>query len=160
MHPVYDHDPLLLLATSLAAKRRPAEPMELIAAIELMQMAVPAEGKLQEAISRLGVVGLLEDHAGCLALTPAGLQLIESLSLKDDYATRLFDLRRRLADYQAQAGQAIEYTVEVWQAAIAAQQALTKSGANNLLMPKPAAPAAQARPGQRQRKPLPKARKR
>ena len=57
MHPVHDHDPLLLLATALASKRRPAEPVEVVAAIELMQVAIPPEGKLLEAIARLGAVG-------------------------------------------------------------------------------------------------------
>lgn len=160
MHPVHDHDPLLLLATALASKRRPAEPVEVVAAIELMQVAIPPEGKLLEAIARLGAVGLLLDQAGGLALTAAAQEMIQSLSLKDDYPAKLFDLRRRLGDYQPVAAEPITQAAEVWHTAVLAQQAAGKSTAKNLLMPKPAAPAAQARPGQRQRKPLPKSRKR
>ena len=36
MYPIHDHDPLVLLATALAAKRRPAELLEIMAAIDLI----------------------------------------------------------------------------------------------------------------------------
>ena len=37
MHPIHDVDALLLLAIGLASKRRPAEPLEIVAAIDLIQ---------------------------------------------------------------------------------------------------------------------------
>ena len=40
MSPIHDVDVLLLLAVSLAAKRRPAEPVDIIAAIDLIQKNV------------------------------------------------------------------------------------------------------------------------
>ena len=160
MHPIHDHDSLLLLATAMASKRRPAEPVEIIAAIDLMQSSAPGEGKLVETIARLSEAGLLVERDGGLALTPAAEQMVETLSAKDDYAKRLFDLRQRLADYTPVAASAIVHDAAVWHTAILEHRAAGKMTAKNLLMPKPAPEAAKARPGQRQRKPLPKAKSR
>ena len=57
MYPIHDHDPLVLLATALAAKRRPAELLEIMAAIDLIQGNIPNEAKLSEAFARLGQSG-------------------------------------------------------------------------------------------------------
>ena len=160
MHPIHDHDSLLLLATAMASKRRPAAPVEIIAAIDLMQSSAPGEGKLVETIARLGEAGLMVERDGGLALTPAAEQLVETLSAKDDYPKRLFDLRQRLADYTPVAAPAIAHDAAIWHAAILEHRAAGKTTAKNLLMPKPAPEAAKARPGQRQRKPLPKAKSR
>ena len=43
MHPIHDHDPLFLLAVGLAAKRRPAELVEIVAAIDFLQIKAPLE---------------------------------------------------------------------------------------------------------------------
>lgn len=160
MHPIHDHDALLLLATALAAKRRPAEPTAIVAAIDLIQGTLPGENRLVETIARLGEVGLLRDVDGLLALTPAAEQLVETLSVKTDFPERLFDLRQRLVDYSVVAGAAIIQSAEVWHAAILEHRAAAKAPAKNLLMPKPAPAAEKVRPGQRKRKPLAKARKR
>jgi hypothetical protein len=42
MYPVHDVDALLLIATTLSSKRRPAELVEIIAAADLLQVAIPA----------------------------------------------------------------------------------------------------------------------
>jgi hypothetical protein len=42
---------LVLLATALAAKRRPAELLEIMAAIDLIQGNIPNETKLSEAFA-------------------------------------------------------------------------------------------------------------
>ena len=55
---------LLLLAIGLASKRRPAEPLEIVAAIDLIQGNIPAEAKLSEAIARLAVHGLIGEVDG------------------------------------------------------------------------------------------------
>ena len=158
MQHIRDYDPLLLLATAMAAKRRPAELVEVIAAIDLIQGSVPGEEKLLETISRLGQLGLLLEADGGLALTPAAQGLVEALPAKADYAERLFDLRARLAAYVPPGEAApIQLDAAVVHAAILEQRAAAKVGGKNLLMPKPPAEkTSQARPGQRQRKPLAK----
>jgi hypothetical protein len=160
MYPIHDHDALLLLAISLAAKRRPAEAIEIVAAIDLIQGNVPGEKALVETIDRLGQLGLLRETDGCLGLTPAAEQLVEALSVKLGYPERVFDLRQQLVDYVPTAGSAIAQDAAAWHAAIVDHRAAGKSGAKNLLMPKPAPETKAARPGQRQRKPLPKAKSR
>ena len=71
MYPIHDHDPLVLLATALAAKRRPAALLEIMAAIDLIQGNIPNEAKLSEAFARLGQSGLLVERDDGVALTPA-----------------------------------------------------------------------------------------
>ena len=46
----------------LAAKRRPAELLEIMAAIDLIQGNIPNEEKLSEAFARLGQSGLLVER--------------------------------------------------------------------------------------------------
>lgn len=161
MHPIHDVDTLLLLATALAAKRRPAEPAEIMAAVDLIQGNIPVEEKLSEAFARLGICGLLTEVDGHVALTAAAEGLIERLPHKGDHAQRLFELKGLLGGYQPPGdGVAISLPPEQLRAAILAHRSAARSGAKNLLVPKPKPEATQARPGQRQRKPLPKHRKR
>lgn len=161
MHPIHDVDALLLLATALAAKRRPAEPAEIMAAIDLIQGNIPAEEKLGEAFARLGMGSLLAEADGRVALTAAAEGLIEMLPPKGDHAQRLFELKGQLGSYQPPAaGTAVRLAPEQLRAAILAHRSAAGGTAKNLLVPKPKPETAQARPGQRRRKPMPKQRKR
>lgn len=161
MHPIHDVDALLLLATALAAKRRPAEPAEIMAAVDLIQGNIPVEEKLSEAFSRLGSGGLLAETEGRVALTAVAERLIELLPPKGEYAQRLFELKGLLGGHQPQGdGAAIGFTPEQVRTAIQSHRSAAGGSAKNLLVPKPKPEAAQARPGQRRRKPMPKQRKR
>ena len=160
MYPIHDHDPLLMLATALAAKRRPAEPLDLLAAMDLIQGALPGESKLLETITRLSEQGLLIEQAGGLMLSAAAAPWAQTLPLKAGYPACLADIRQRLTDYTPVAAPAIAPDAACWLAAFEEYRAAAGSRAKNLLMPKPAPEAAKARPGQRQRKPLPKAKAR
>ncbi len=90
MYPIHDHDPLVLLATALAAKRRPAELLEIMAAIDLIQGNIPNEEKLSEAFARLGQNGLLVARDGGVALTPAAESQIEALRSESGKSKRAF----------------------------------------------------------------------
>lgn len=160
MYPIHDHDPLILLSCSLAAKRRPAELVEVMAAIDLVQGNIPSEEKLAEAFARLGQNGLLIERDGGMALTPAAELLVESLPRKGEAADRLIALRSQLAGYTTTGdGLPVTVAVEQLRAAILAHRAAAAGKGKNLLVPKPKPEAAKARPGQRQRKPLAKPRK-
>lgn len=153
MYPIHDHDPLVLLATALAAKRRPAELPEIMAAIDLIQGNIPNEEKLSEAFVRLGQNGLLVDRDGGVALTPAAESLIEALPRKGEMADRLVALRSQLAAYATTGeGGAVAIPAEQLRAAMLAHRAAAAGSGKNLLVPKPKPEAAKARPGQRQRK--------
>ena len=162
MHPIHDVDALLLLATALSSKRRPAGLVEIVAAIDLINKNIPAEPKLAEAIARLAVHGLLCGSADGLALTPAAQQIIENLPRKVENEERLFSIKDQLSMYNVKTeSPAIEVTTEALRAAMLAHRAEAASTARNLLVPKPKPEDKSVqRPGQRQRKPLPAARKR
>ncbi len=160
MHPIHDHDTLLLLAIAIAAKRRPAAPAAVIAAIDLMQSSPPGAERLAETVLRLARLGLVVVADGCVALSSAAEALVEALPAKAGHEERQFELRSGLAAYVPSECDAEAPDAATWHAAVLEHRAAGKTSAKNLLMPKPAPVAAQARPGQRQRKPLPKAKSR
>ncbi len=161
MYPIHDHDPLVLLATALAAKRRPAELLEIMAAIDLIQGNIPNEEKLSEAFVRLSQNGLLVERDGGVVLTPAAESQIQALPRKGEMAERLIALRSLLVAYSTAAdGLAVVIPADQLRAAMLAHRAAAASAGKNLLVPKPKPEAAKARPGQRQRKPMPKSRPR
>jgi hypothetical protein len=161
MHPIHDVDALLLLATALSSKRRPAELVEIMAAIDLINDNIPAEAKLAEAISRLAVHDLICSVDGRLALSPAAQQMIENLPRKAPNDERLFSIKDQLSTYTPAALCApVVLTTDELRAAMLAHRAAATSTAKNLLVPKPKPEdKSLQRPGQRQRKPMPTGRK-
>ncbi len=160
MHPIHDVDVLLLLATTLASKRRPAELVEIMAATDLIHGNIPSEAKLAEAFSRLASNGLLKEMEGGLTLTPAAQEVMTGLPKKGESDERLFHVRKKLDAYEARGSHApIVFSEEALRAAIVAHRSNAASAPKNLLMPKPKPEGSKPRPGQRQRKPMP-ARKR
>lgn len=162
MHPIHDVDALILLATALASKRRPAEIVEIVAALDLLQDNIPAEAKLVEAFSRLASHGLLNEVEGRFALTPDAQKIIQAQPRKADTAERLFGIKDGLSMHNAKGEfAAIVLSEEAFRAAIVAHRAAAASTAKNLLVPKPKPEDKSVqRPGQRQRKPMPAARRR
>lgn len=161
MTPIHDVDLLLLLAVSMAAKRRPAEALDIVAAIDLIQKNVPNEDKLVDAFQRLGSAGLMQAEGGGVVLSAAAQAMIEALPRKAETAERLFCLRDALSMWTAPAdGIPVDLAAADLRAALLAHRASASGPAKNLLMPKPAASEPTARPGQRKRKPLPGQRRR
>src|SRR3989338_8138939 len=99
MYPVHDVDAILLLAMSLAAKRRPAELVEIIAAADLTQGAIPSESKLVESFYRLSAYGLIREVEGGYTLTPDAQQMMAGQRKKADTEERIFGIKENLADY-------------------------------------------------------------
>ena len=138
MYPVHDVDAILLLAMSLAAKRRPAELVEIIGATELTHGAIPPETKLSDSFYRLSEYGLLREQDGGYTLTPDAQQILSGHARKAKSQERIYDIKENLADYHLNGEHAIILlTVEQIAAAISAHQATKKSACKNLLMPKP-----------------------
>lgn len=167
MQTLHDVDALLLLATTLSSKRRPAEIVEIVAAADLLQQGdLPTETRLWESLCRLAGRGLIGEVEGGFTLTPAGQEILAGQRRNADTETRLAALRDKLAAHPGAAGAPafpvkggpapIALTVGQIGVAILAHRAAGQAGGTNLLVPKPKAPAAGARRlGQRQRKPLP-----
>ena len=155
MYPVHDVDAILLLAMSLAAKRRPAELVEIIAAADLTQGAIPPETKLSDSFYRLSEYGLIFEQDGGYALTPDAQLMLTGHAKKALAPERIYDIKEHLADYHLNGEhQIILLTVEQISAAIVAHRATKASTGKNLLAPKPKpAEIDSKRPGQR--KPFP-----
>jgi len=150
MYPVHDIDAILLLAMSLAAKRRPAELVEIIAAAELTQGAIPPETKLSDAFYRLSEYGLICAQDGGYTLTPDAQLILTGQAKKAKTPERIYDIKEHLADFHLNGEHAIILlTVEQIAEAIAAHQTTKKSTGKNLLIPKPKPAEDLKRPGQR-----------
>ena len=157
MQAIHDVDVLLLLATLLGAKRKPAELLDIVAAIDLLQGNVPAAPKMVEAFARLAANGLLVQAGEGYALTPDAQEIVNKLPKKADTAERLFIIRDKLSMYNSKGEHAAVVVEEAAvNAAITAHRAAAASPVKNLLVPKPKPEDKSAqRPGQRQRKPMP-----
>lgn len=149
MYPVHDVDAILLLSLCLAAKRRPAELVEIIAATDLAQGAIPSEAKLSDAFARLSAYGLIIEIAGGYTLSADAQQMMESQRKKDDNEKRIYRLKEHLADYHLQ-GEHTTVIVSEAQllAAIEAHKKEKLTATRSMLMPKPKPVEDKKRPGQ------------
>lgn len=152
MHPVHNVDAILLLALLLAAKRRPAELVEIIAAADLAQGAIPSATKLSESFCRLSEHGLICAQDGAYALTPNALLILSGHAKKAKAEERIHDIKEKLAEYRFNGEHALVEVKEkqIAEAVLAHQATKIRAGKKNLLMPKPK-PAEELgkRPGQR-----------
>lgn len=99
MYPVHDVDAILLLSLSVAAKRRPADLVEIIAAIDLAQCPTPSENKLSDAFARVSAYGLIVGVDGRYTLSADAQEMLASQRKNDDTAKRIYRLKEHLADY-------------------------------------------------------------
>ena len=149
MYPIHEVDLLLLLATALASKRRPAELAEIMAAADLLHGSIPLDVDMAAAFLRLSTHGLIGEAAGGYTLTPEALELMAGVRYKKKAETpeRLLAIRQELAGYTPKAdGLAIRLPTELVSAAIQAHRAFLKSPGRNMLVPKPKAAVDKARP--------------
>lgn len=149
MYPVHDIDAILLLALSLASKRRPADLVEIIAATDLSQGAIPPGTKLSDSFYRLSEYGLICKQESGYTLTPNAQQILSGHARKAENQERIYDIKENLADFHLNGAHAIILlTVEEIAAAISQHQTRKTTSGKNLLVPKPK-PAEDKRPGQR-----------
>jgi hypothetical protein len=138
MRPVHDIDVLILMAAALAAKRRPAELAEIVAAADLLQGSVPFAEKLGEAIQRLTACGLLTASESGFALTPIAQKLMAAQSRKAGTEELISAIRSDLAIYSPKEEYpSVVLTDEQLGAAMRAHKVSRKAAGRNLLMPKP-----------------------
>jgi len=138
MYPIHDTDAQLLLATLIAAKRRPATLADIVAAAEFMGCPVTAPGAWATAFERFVTHGLLVPHGEGYTLTPIAVQLVEGLPKKAEADERVFLVRERLSAYKPVGEHAgIGIGAEQFVAALRDHALLAQQGGKNLLMPKP-----------------------
>lgn len=102
MLPVHEVDAILLLSLAVAAKRRPAELVDIITAIALENDEIPTRNKLSEAFARMSACGLVLEIDGGYTLSADAQAMMASQRNKDDTAKKIERLKSHLADYQPQ----------------------------------------------------------
>ncbi|BBI99598.1 hypothetical protein FGKAn22_12910 [Ferrigenium kumadai] len=139
MYPVHDVDAILLLALSLAAKRRPAELVEIVAAADLVNGNIPPETKLSDAFSRLSAYGLISEQEGGYTLSQDAQAMVAMLRKKAETRERIFDIKESLADYRLNGEhQMLQVAPDLLLAAIQAHKKARSSGRSWLIeKPKP-----------------------
>lgn len=135
-----DVDVVILLATALSSKRRPATLVEIVAAADLIQGFIPYPEKLGDAIRRLSATGLIDTAGDGFILTPPAQTLMAELPKKADTEEQVVLVKSSLAAYKAKGEHtAIVPTAEQLGAAVLAHQTAKKISGQNMLMPKPKA---------------------
>lgn len=138
MRPVHDIDVVILMATTLASKRRPAELIEIVAAADLIQGFIPFVEKLGEAILRLSTYGLISETETGFTLTPVALAIMGKQPKKSVNEDLIISIKLDLAAYTPKGEfPAIRLSNEQLSAAIRTQVAAKNTTGKNLLMPKP-----------------------
>ncbi|NMG77366.1 hypothetical protein GPA25_21685 [Aromatoleum diolicum] len=141
MHPIHDVDVILLLAVALASKRRPAELVEIMVAVDLIHGSIPPESKVVEAFHRLSTHGLLREEEGRFSLTTDAQSIMAGQPRKADMADRIFCIKEKLASWNPKAEQTpIVLTAEQLSAAIVAQRAAAAAAEKVVLVAKPKVP--------------------
>ncbi|MEC5386856.1 hypothetical protein VVD49_14070 [Uliginosibacterium sp. H3] len=137
MHPIHDSDIQLLLATTVAAKRKPARIAEIISALDLLHGSIPSAAKLSEAFARLGTNGLLQAIEDGFTLTAEAQKMLASQPRRAALAEHTFSLKEQLAAYKPTpvAANAIAIIPAEIEAAIRAHRAPVQGVGKNLLMP-------------------------
>jgi len=156
MHPVHDIDVVLLLALALSSKRRPAELAEIVAAAEVVDSVIPSNLQLIDSFAKLARHGLISALDGGFSLTQEAQAVMTGASRTSNTSRRIASIKEKLVIHETTTEHApILLSAKEVSAAILAHRAASKSPGSTLLAPKPSADSRKARPGQRQRKPLP-----
>jgi hypothetical protein len=133
-----DPDVLILIATALAAKRRPATLTEIVAAADLVQGCIPYAAKLEDAMRWLSNADLISIQAAGYALTPDGEAIMTALPKHAEMEERIAIVQNSLASHSPKRqGSTIELSPEQLASAIHEHEATKKRSGQNLAMPKP-----------------------
>ena len=137
MRQIHDADVLILLATTLSSKRRPATLIEIVAAADLINEFIPATDHLDDAIRHLSTAGLISATEHGFTLTASAQALMATQPQKGAKEEIFAAVKQALADYQPRAeSAAIVLTSDELGAAVRAHKASRKAPGKNLLMPK------------------------
>jgi hypothetical protein len=133
-----DPDVLILIATSLAAKRRPATLTEIVAAADLIQGCIPYADKLDNAMRWLSNADLISAQEAGYALTPDGEAIMAALPKRAGMEERIAIVQDSLARHSPKRrGSTVELSPEQVASAIREHEAARKLSGQNLAMPKP-----------------------
>lgn len=132
-----DIDAVILMATMLASKRRPAELVEIVAAADLIQGSIPFVESFGNAMARLSTRGLIGAVDSGLVLTAAGMDIMARQPRKAAMDELVSILRFELAVYRPKEdGPALALSGKAISTAVLAHKASRNAAGKNLLMPK------------------------
>jgi hypothetical protein len=138
MDGLHDVDVIVLMATTLSSKRRPAELLEILAAADVLQGFVPSADKLGEAIECLSSLGLITEAEGGFTLTEIALASMAKLHKKADTEESIIAIKADLAACSTSTiFPAAKVTKDQLDAAVKAYKIAKKVTGQNLLMPRP-----------------------
>lgn len=138
MHPVHDVDAILILSLSVAAKRRPANLVEIVTATSLAQGTIPAAPLLSAAFARLSACGLVSCIDGGYTLSAAAQEMLASQRKNDDNEKKLSRIMEHLASYRCKGEHpSIQVGPEQLLAAVKEYKAANRSSDKSLLTSKP-----------------------
>jgi hypothetical protein len=136
--PVHDVDAVILMATTLASKRRPADLFEIVAAADLIQGSIPFVEKLGDAIQRLSGLGLISATESGFTLTATAQKLMADQPKKTSTEELITTIKGNLAAYSPiEQYTPVVLPPEQLVAAIQAHKITRKASGKNLMMPKP-----------------------
>lgn len=134
----HDVDAVILMATTLSSKRRPAQLVEIVAAADLIQGFVPFAEKLGGAIERLSGLGLIAATEDGFTLTPIAKEIMSRQPKKGSQEELIEAVRSDLSAYRpTEEGPVILLDEKQLEAAVRAHKTTRKDPGKNLLMPKP-----------------------
>jgi hypothetical protein len=138
MHPVHDVDAILILSLSVAAKRRPADLVEIVTAISLAQGAIPAAPLLSDVFVRLSACGLIVGIDGGYTLSADAQEMLASRHNKDDNEKMLTLIMEHLTKYKSKgAHPSITVSAEQFLVAVKESRAASIGPVRSLLTSKP-----------------------
>jgi len=136
--PHFDLDAVILMATTLSSKRRPAELVDIVAAADMIQGFVPYAEKLGAAIERLSGLGLIALSEGGFTLTIVAREIMAKQPKKGEMEELVAALKEQLTLYRPKdKSPAVLPSAEELGAAVRAHKATNKAAGKNLLMPEP-----------------------
>jgi hypothetical protein len=97
MYPVHDVDALLLIAITLSSKRRPAQLVEIVAALDLLQVTPPSATRLLDAFDQLGRHGMINLRADGFCLTEKAESVMARQPRRGSSEERIFRVRDDLS---------------------------------------------------------------
>ena len=138
MPPVHDVDAILILSLSVAAKRRPADLVEIVTAISLAQGAIPAAPLISDAFARLSACGLIVGIDGGYTLSADAQEMLASRRKRDDNQKMLSGIMEHLTKYKCKdAHPSIPVSEEQLLVAVKASRAAGNGPVRSLLASKP-----------------------
>ena len=150
MRPDHDFDATFLLALSLAAKRRPAELVEIVAAFDLVSGEIPIATRFAEAFYRLSQFGLVIEQDGGYTLSPYAMNIVSGHKKNATHEARILAIKQSLNECRLKKDHVlIELKLEQLAPAVREHRASKDDEVKNISLKPKAEPGVDKRPARR-----------